>query len=194
MASDPVEIQTERLVLWLPGLDAASRMLRFHADNDDHLRKWAPPAPPGWGTLPYWERRLRESHDEATSGRSLRLAISWHDDDERAVLGTISLTELVRGPLQQAFLGYTLAERAQGKGIMTEAVRALCTLGFDTLRLHRVAANYMPTNERSGGVLRRCGFAVIGYARDYLFIDGAWRDHVLTALVDPKGRPPVSPG
>jgi [ribosomal protein S5]-alanine N-acetyltransferase len=28
-----------------------------------------------------------------------------------------------------------------------------------------------------------------GLARDYLFIDGAWRDHVLTALVHPDYDP-----
>jgi ribosomal-protein-alanine N-acetyltransferase len=31
--------------------------------------------------------------------------------------------------------------------------------------------------------LRALGFTVEGYARDYLFIDGAWRDHVLTAKI-----------
>ena len=50
--------------------------------------------------------------------------------------------------------------------------------------------SYMPTNDRSAKVLRRAGFAVVGYARDFLYINGAWRDHVLTALVDPKERAP----
>jgi ribosomal-protein-alanine N-acetyltransferase len=45
-------------------------------------------------------------------------------------------------------------------------------------------ANYIPTNERSGLLLKRLGFAVEGYARDYLLINGQWRDHVLTALTN----------
>jgi [ribosomal protein S5]-alanine N-acetyltransferase len=191
---EPLEIRTDRLHLWVPGPDAASRLLRFHDDNDAHLRRWAPPAPPGWSTLAFWERRLDDSRNDARAGRSLRMSIAWADDDERRVLGTISLTDLIRGPLQQANLGYALAERAQGKGVMTEAVRAVSTHAFSVLRLHRVSASYMPTNDRSGRVLRRVGFTVVGYARDYLFIDGAWRDHVLTQLLDPAGRPPVSPG
>ena len=88
-------------------------------------------------------------------------------------------------------LGYGLAERAQGKGVMTEALRTVCAWAFDELRLHRLSANYMPSNERSGAVLRRLDFAVVGYARDYLFINGAWRDHVLTQLVDPRNRSPA---
>ncbi len=194
MTVDPLEIRTDRLVLWVPGPDAASRLLRFHDDNDAHLHRWAPPAPPGWTTLAFWERRLDDSRNDALAGRSLRMSIAWADDDERRVLGTIALTDLLRGPLQQANLGYALAERSQGKGVMTEAVRAICAHAFDVLRLHRVSASYMPTNDRSGRVLRRVGFVVVGYARDYLFIDGAWRDHVLTQLMDPANRPPVLPG
>jgi hypothetical protein len=40
---------------------------------------------------------------------------------------------------------------------------------------------------RSSGrpLLERLGFASEGLAKDYLFIDGAWRDHVLTARLNP---------
>jgi len=186
-----VELLTDRLRLWLPAPDAASRMLRFHEDNAEHLKRWSPPAPPGWGALAYWERKLAANQDDAAQGRSLRLAIAWRDDDERRIVGTLSLTEIVRGPLQQANLGYAVDVRHEGKGIMTEGVRAVCDHAFEALHLHRISASYMPTNDRSARVLRRCGFVPIGYARDYLFIDGAWRDHVLTALVDPRNRPPA---
>ena len=50
-------------------------------------------------------------------------------------------------------------------------------------------ANYIPENERSGRLLARLGFTREGLAKDYLFIDGAWRDHVLTALANPDFDP-----
>lgn len=56
-------------------------------------------------------------------------------------------------------------------------------------------ANYLPENARSAALLEgldfvREGYAREGYAKDHLFIGGAWRDHVLTALANPlSGRP-----
>jgi ribosomal-protein-alanine N-acetyltransferase len=49
-------------------------------------------------------------------------------------------------------------------------------------------ANYIPCNERSARVLKRLGFEVEGYARDYLFLAGNWQDHVLTSLINPSWR------
>ena len=72
---------------------------------------------------------------------------------------------------------------------MYEALRASLDYVFQVLNLHRVMANFMPHNARSNGLLRRLGFTVEGYARDYLYIDGAWRDHVLTSLTNPEWKP-----
>jgi len=52
-----------------------------------------------------------------------------------------------------------------------------------------VMANFMPHNTRSNAVLRRLGFIVEGYARDYLFVNGTWRDHVLTSLTNQDWKP-----
>jgi ribosomal-protein-alanine N-acetyltransferase len=68
---------------------------------------------------------------------------------------------------------------------MTEGLRALCGYAFGTMGLHRLQANHLPENLKSAAVLRRLGFVVEGYARDFLLIDGRWRDHVLTSLVAP---------
>ncbi|MFD2447620.1 GNAT family N-acetyltransferase [Vogesella fluminis] len=67
---------------------------------------------------------------------------------------------------------------------MREAVEAVIAFAFGTLKLHRVQANYQPENERSAALLKRLGFQIEGHARDYLFLNGAWRDHVLTSLIN----------
>jgi ribosomal-protein-alanine N-acetyltransferase len=187
------EVATDRLILWAGGPEAAPRVCRYHADNWHHLRRWSAPVPPDFLTIGYWERRLVAERAAMEAGRAARWSISWRDDRDRRVIGTVSLSEIVRGPAQMAYLGYGLAEAEQGKGVMTESVAAICARAFDELRLHQISANYIPTNEASGRVLRRCGFVVCGYVRDYLYIDGAWRDHVMTMLTDPRGRSPDLP-
>jgi ribosomal-protein-alanine N-acetyltransferase len=47
-------------------------------------------------------------------------------------------------------------------------------------------ANYMPRNQRSANVLKRLGFVVEGYARNYLLINNHWEDHILTSLTNPN--------
>lgn len=190
VAAQRIEIMSERLLLFAYGPEDAARLREHAVRNEAHFARWSPPGSKARGTDAYWESKGQKNRDEAQAGTAVRFAIVWRDDPDGPVLGTLALTEISRGPMQQANLGYGLDEHAQGKGIMVEAVRAVSAWAFDHLRLHRVAANYAPTNERSARVLRTCGYAVVGYARDYLFINGAWRDHVLTALVDPAERPP----
>jgi [ribosomal protein S5]-alanine N-acetyltransferase len=191
MVLETQEISTERMVLWVADPAHAPRMLRYHQDNWDHLRRWSPPVPHDFMTLGYWERRLAGERGSALAGRAARWALSRAGDADREVIGTVGLTEIVRGPLGQAYLGYGLAEREQGRGLMTEAVRAVCAYAFESLRLHQIMAGYVPVNEASGRVLRRSGFDVVGYIRDHLYVDGAWRDHILTVLIEPTGRPPA---
>lgn len=186
------EITTPRICLTLFGPDDAARLRDHVARNHAHLARWSPAQPDGYLTETYWEARGKKNVEEAAAGKAYRFAITWVDQKRGAVLGMVALTDLARGPQQWANLGYGLDEREQGKGVMVEAVKAVCAWAFDELRLHRITASYMPTNDRSAKVLRRAGFAVVGYARDFLFINGAWRDHVLTALVDPKDRPPAA--
>ena len=87
----------------------------------------------------------------------------------------------------------SIDEDEQGKGLMYEALRAGIEHVFGTMGMHRIAAGYLPTNERSGRLLRRLGFQVEGYARDYLFIHGRWRDHILTSLLSDKTIEPYYP-
>lgn len=67
---------------------------------------------------------------------------------------------------------------------MYEALTAAVKYTFEEMNLHRIMANYMPANERSGKLLRQLGFTLEGYARDYLLLEGGWRDHILTSLIN----------
>lgn len=183
------ELQTPRLTVRLarPGMQAA--MARFLAENfEGHLDRWSPPATTAFFTEAFWKERLAVAVEEYHAGRAARFVLQAAALDS-PILGTCNYTNIVRGPFLACHLGYQIARAAEGRGLMTEALHACNAFVFNSLRLHRIMANYRPENERSARLLDRLGFVREGIARDYLFIDGAWRDHVLTALTNPRFDP-----
>jgi ribosomal-protein-alanine N-acetyltransferase len=180
------ELHTQRLVVALarPGMHGA--MSRFIETNfHGHLARWSPPAEPGLFTEDFWRERLALAVDEFHADRAARFVMRQRATPGGEIIGTCSYTNIVRGAFQACHLGYQIGQAYEGRGLMTEALRASNRFVFETLRLHRIMANYRPENERSARVLERLGFEREGLAREYLFIDGAWRDHVLTSLLNP---------
>jgi [ribosomal protein S5]-alanine N-acetyltransferase len=67
---------------------------------------------------------------------------------------------------------------------MQEALTVGIKYVFNTMQCHRIQANYMPRNRKSGNLLAKLGFRVEGDAKDYLLINGVWEDHILTSLTN----------
>jgi ribosomal-protein-alanine N-acetyltransferase len=185
---DVVVLETPRLILTLPGPSAAAAVVDYYSRNREHLGPWEPSRQEGFYEPAHWRRRLAADRAEFRDGRSMRLFLM--SKDRERILGNAHFTDIAYGPVQACLLGYGLDGEIEGQGFMSEALRSAIGYVFDELGLHRIMANYRPTNERSGRLLRRLGFVVEGYARDYLLIDGEWRDHVLTALTRPTPDDP----
>jgi len=66
---------------------------------------------------------------------------------------------------------------------------------INDLHLHRIEAACVPENERSIRLLRKVGFLQEGLARNYIRINGHWRDHLdafaylQPAALQPAGVP-----
>jgi [ribosomal protein S5]-alanine N-acetyltransferase len=99
--------------------------------------------------------------------------------DEGELAGTISLSNVVYGPFRNASLGYWVDAKRNGRGLATRAVAALVEHAFGTLDLHRLQAGTLVDNVASQRVLEKNRFELVGLARNYLHIGGAWRDHLL---------------
>ncbi len=182
--------ETHRLIVAMPEVGDAARVARYFAVNRQFLAPWEPIRPEAWFTEGFWRDRLEQLLSDYQADRGACFVLWDREDPTREVLGMLNLTGLVRGPLQAANLGYSLSETSQGHGLMSEALPPVIAWAFDTLRLHRLHAGYVPRNERSAAVLRRLGFVVEGYQKEYLFIAGRWEDHVQTGLIDPQRREP----
>ena len=156
----------------------------YFAVNEEHLRPWAPAVPADFNTIESWTKRLQDREAEFERGESVHFIGT--DRRESHVIGMCSLSNIVRGVFQACHLGYSIAERYQGKGYMKRIVIYAIEYAFNELNLHRVMANHMPENERSAALLKSLGFEHEGYARDYLYIAGKWEDHVLNSLCNPN--------
>ena len=180
-------VETPRLVIRVPTAADAEEIARYYHDNRPHLE----PFQPAWVRsleLPeHWRLAAAEFGQRFAAGEEARFHF-FDRADGKSVLGTATLGAITRGAAQSAVLGYGVAARAQGTGIAFEGVGAVVEFGFGELNLHRITANYMPHNRRSGALLRRLGFMVEGYARDYLRIAGRWEDHIMTGRVNPSWR------
>ncbi|MCB9898074.1 MAG: GNAT family N-acetyltransferase [Planctomycetes bacterium] len=105
------------------------------------------------------------------------------DLEDDGLVGYFGLSEIVRGPMQSAYLGFYAFAPLAGRGLMTEALSQVLRRAFVELGLHRVEANIQPANERSRALVERCGFTLEGYSPRYLKIAGRWRDHERWAVV-----------
>ncbi len=181
------ELATERLRLVIAGPGLEEPMARFFRENfAGHLDRWSPPMPGDKLEPAWWAERLPGFEREFESGAAARWVLLAPGGGAPEVIGTCTYSQIHRGAFQAGTLGYQIARRHEGLGLMAEALAATLDHAFDELRLHRVMANYRPENARSGRLLERLGFVREGLARAYLYIDGAWRDHVLTAKTNPR--------
>ncbi|HET8655760.1 MAG TPA: ribosomal protein S5-alanine N-acetyltransferase [Longimicrobiaceae bacterium] len=181
-------LRTERLTVRMADEMDVPAIVRYYVENRDHLRPFDPRRPAAFYDEEFWYAQVRQNVVDYYSDQALRLFLFAHDDPD-GVIGIANFTNIVRGAAHFCNLGYSVAAASEGQGYMFEALRAAIAFVFGALRIHRIQANYMPHNLRSGKLLQRLGFVEEGLARDYLLIDGRWRDHVLTSLTNPEWRP-----
>ena len=150
---------------------------RLRASSRTFLEPWEPTWPEDDLTQSAFRRRLRRQDEEISRDEAYAFLIFDQTSDQ--LLGGITLGAVRRGVSQTGTLGYWMGAPHAGKGRMTRAVAAIVEFAFLKLRLHRVEAACIPNNAPSIAVLERNSFQREGYARGYLKINGAWRDHLL---------------
>lgn len=177
-------LNTPRLAVEHMAPGHATELAEFFRRNEQHLAPWDPPRPAGIMEGEFWQSECERAVEDYEDGAVVRWVLRLREDPHR-IIGRVNYTQIARGPFQSCMLGYAIDAAHQGRGLMHEALEATIEHIFTVLRLHRIQANYVPENHRSGRLLERLGFAREGLAKNYLYINGAWRDHVLTARLNP---------
>lgn len=186
-------LHTDRLLLRAPSVALTAAVCDYQERNQAHFAPWDPPYPADFNSPACVAERLAQAEQTFAEGSAYRYWFSLREDPVR-LIGRAHLSQLARGAFQNAMLGYSLDAQAQGQGLMQEALRAVIGEMFaPQIRLHRIQAAVRPENERSRAVLRALGFAQEGLSRRYLFINGAWRDHEVYALLNPDWPQDLAP-
>ncbi|PBC94922.1 ribosomal-protein-alanine N-acetyltransferase [Streptomyces sp. OV198] len=102
--------------------------------------------------------------------------------DNGAIAGFININNIVEGGFLCGALGYGAFAHATGRGLMAEGLGLVVRYAFGAMGLHRLEINVQPRNAASIALARRCGFRLEGFSPDFIYIDGAWRDHERWAI------------
>jgi ribosomal-protein-alanine N-acetyltransferase len=183
-------LETERLVLRPPRTADVPEMRRALRQNAAHLRPWSVAPVPGEdaASLTSVSRAVLRHRREWKQGQAYVLLITPRGD-ERTIIGRVALGGVLRGAFQNGYLGYWIDAEHQGRGLMTEAVRAATMFALASAALHRVQAAVMPRNTASQRVLDKVGYRREGLAARYLCIAGTWEDHLIFATTTEDWQP-----
>jgi ribosomal-protein-serine acetyltransferase len=94
------------------------------------------------------------------------------------IVGGIGLHD-IDWPNRKSSLGYWVAETHEGKGLVTESVRAVVAFTFLELALNRLEIRCAIGNQRSRRVAIRSGFNEEGIRRQYEHCQGQFRDLIV---------------
>ena len=104
------------------------------------------------------------------------------------IAGVFTVSQIVRGAFQSAFLGYYAHVRFARRGCMRAGLELVLDEAFGPLALHRLEANIQPGNAPSIALARGAGFRLEGFSPRYLLIGGRWRDHERWAITAEERR------
>ncbi|REE03660.1 GNAT family N-acetyltransferase [Citricoccus muralis] len=156
--------------------------------NRDWLRRWDATNPEPATALKSYAEMVKVLNRSGKEGTALPwlICVRTSAAGVPVIAGQLSVSSIVRGSALSASLGYWIDQARAGQGLVPTAVALATDYCFSTLGLHRMEINIRPENVPSRRVVEKLGFRHEGMRRDFLHIDGAWRDHDAYALTAPE--------
>jgi len=156
-------------------LEDAGALATAYERNREHLAPWDPERPPAFFSPEGQAANIAERLELQEQGLFSNHLIIGPEGD---VVGRANIQNIVRGTMQGGTVGYWVDKDHLRRGLAKAAVDFLGEQALE-LGLHRLEAGTMVDNVPSQRVLASCGYEQYGVAPKLLFLNGAWRDHVL---------------
>ena len=178
------ELKTEHLNISLLNLDDFELLVNYERENNTHLSQWEPLRSKKYFSLEETRKRVENNFKNFQQGSAI--ALVGLNQMQTKIICQCTFSNIVYGAFQACNLGYSISANEQGKGLMFEMLQTSIQYVFDEYELHRIMANYIPSNIRSEKLLNRLNFQKEGFAKSYLKIAGLWQDHILTSKINPR--------
>jgi [ribosomal protein S5]-alanine N-acetyltransferase len=179
------EIWLETPDWWLYAVhpNFAAAFARFHARNREHLCM-AMTQTPDIERSEFWADELPRRQDAMRNGQAVHL-VGFSRHSQSSEIGCLnSYWGIEHGDFRACTISFMLDQALEGRSLMYGACAPAVAQVMQRHKLHRIMATHLPENLRSAALLRRLGFAVEGYARDFVMINGRWRDNILLSLLE----------
>jgi ribosomal-protein-alanine N-acetyltransferase len=151
-------LETERLVLREITPDDRDGAFRNFSDLDVAIWFFDEP----FREIDQVDQIIQEFIQDFEQGKDLTWAITLKENNE--FLGTCGFGDVEIG--SRGEIGFDLAKEHWGKGLMSEALRAVIDYGFDVLGVGSIEAHTYSTNARAIRLLRKLGFHLDGVRED----------------------------
>jgi ribosomal-protein-serine acetyltransferase len=146
-------------------------------ENRDHLDEWLPEMA-AMDTTEAAATFIHEGLDAFARGTGASFGL-WVDGQLAGVVGLGNVSTETRS----AMIGYWLGAAYQGRGLITDAVRALLAYAFGELGLNRVEITCPHDHLRSRHIPERLGFREEGTRRQTVWVHGQPHDEVIYGLL-----------
>ena len=145
--------------------------------NKLYLQPWEPLWSPGELERSSFVKRVRMFEKLSTNDEAYSFLIFKNENTE--FIGELNISNIQRGIIQSCSIGYWIAKKYEGLGMMSESLELVKSFIFNQLKLHRIEAACLPHNSPSLKVLLKNGFKIEGTARKLLKINNKWQDHTV---------------
>jgi [ribosomal protein S5]-alanine N-acetyltransferase len=169
-------LETERLVLRQIVPTDAEDLYRIFADHES-MRYWS--------CRPFCSIKQAEKLIEGMARAFLEESgIHWAITlrNENRLIGKCGYNEW-RKLHRRGDISYIVDRRQWGKGLVSEALRAMLQYGFDQMDLHSIEAGVTPGNDASTRMLQKLGFHLEGHLKESFLVEDVFVDSLIYSLL-----------
>ena len=147
------------MITWFEDMEVTRFLLVRHPPSIDMEREWL-------------DRMARSADD-----------VVWVIEHEGSAVGTTAL-HLIDWKNGLAITGTVIGDKsAWRKGLGRELMQLRARYAFTQLPLRKLKSGYIDGNEGSARAQAAAGYREVGRYRADMFVDGRWRDHVMTEVL-----------